>query len=139
LEVQRLSPVRQLQLHAQAGRVHCRVKWPAWWRGGFIEVTSRHSLFPFLPCLVSYWYLLFVLIWCRRRFAGSIRGKTGTPRAVDQEQKTKRKNPVGTQCLCSWCFAVRFLINPTRTCLHVRPGSLTILECRFNKTTHHPQ
>ena len=24
------------------------------------------------------------------------------------------------------------------TCLHVRPGSLTILECRFNKTTHHP-
>ena len=26
-----------------------------------------------------------------------------------------------------------------RTCLHVRPGSLTILECRFNKTTHHQQ
>ena len=26
-----------------------------------------------------------------------------------------------------------------RTCLHVRPGSLTILECRFNKTTHHHQ
>ena len=23
------------------------------------------------------------------------------------------------------------------TCLHVRPGRLTILECRFNKTTHH--
>ena len=26
-----------------------------------------------------------------------------------------------------------------RTCLHVRPGRLTILECRFNKTTHHQQ
>jgi len=24
-----------------------------------------------------------------------------------------------------------------RTCLHIRPGRLTILECRFNKTTHH--
>ena len=26
-----------------------------------------------------------------------------------------------------------------RTRLHVRPGRLTILECRFNKTRHHPQ
>jgi hypothetical protein len=26
-----------------------------------------------------------------------------------------------------------------RTCLHVRPGRLTILECRFNKTTHHQE
>jgi len=26
-----------------------------------------------------------------------------------------------------------------RTCLHVRPGRLTILECRFNKTRHHLQ
>jgi len=25
-----------------------------------------------------------------------------------------------------------------RTCLHVCPGRLTILGCRFNKTTHHP-
>jgi hypothetical protein len=25
-----------------------------------------------------------------------------------------------------------------RTCLHVRPGLLTMLECSFNKTTHHP-
>ena len=24
-----------------------------------------------------------------------------------------------------------------RTCLHVRPGRITMLECRFNKTTHH--
>ena len=24
-----------------------------------------------------------------------------------------------------------------RTCLHVGPGRLTMLECRFNKTTHH--
>jgi hypothetical protein len=24
-----------------------------------------------------------------------------------------------------------------RTCSHVRPGRQTILECRFNKTTHH--
>jgi hypothetical protein len=24
-----------------------------------------------------------------------------------------------------------------RTCLHVRPGRVTMLECRFNKTTHH--
>ena len=26
-----------------------------------------------------------------------------------------------------------------RPCLHVRPGRLTMLECRFNKTTHHPK
>ena len=26
-----------------------------------------------------------------------------------------------------------------RTCLHVRPGRLTMLECRFNKTRHHPK
>ena len=25
------------------------------------------------------------------------------------------------------------------TCLHVRPGRLTMLECRFNKTTHYPK
>ena len=25
-----------------------------------------------------------------------------------------------------------------RTCWHVRPGRLAMLECRFNKTTHHP-
>ena len=26
-----------------------------------------------------------------------------------------------------------------RTCLHVRPERLTMLDCRFNKTTHHPK
>jgi len=26
-----------------------------------------------------------------------------------------------------------------RTCQHVRPGCLAMLECRFNKTTHHPK
>jgi hypothetical protein len=26
-----------------------------------------------------------------------------------------------------------------RTCLHVRPGRLTLLECRFNKITHCPK
>ena len=26
-----------------------------------------------------------------------------------------------------------------RTCLHVRPWRLTMLECHFNKTTHHPR
>ena len=26
-----------------------------------------------------------------------------------------------------------------RACLHVRPGRLTMLECRFNKTTHNPK
>jgi hypothetical protein len=26
-----------------------------------------------------------------------------------------------------------------RTCLHVRPGRLIILECSFNKTTHHQE
>ena len=29
------------------------------------------------------------------------------------------------------------LVIDRASCLHIRPGRLTMLECRFNKTTHH--
>ena len=37
------------------------------------------------------------------------------------------------------CTSPEIVVQETgaRTCLHARPGRLTILECRFNETTHY--
>ena len=70
------------------------------------------------------------------------RGRRTCPRTLESSSKTNSRLQVAASVMARGSASPLEIVEwemGARTYLRVRPGRLTIFECRFNKTTHHPQ